>query len=215
MKNKFELLVFDWDGTLINSIDWIVQCIQQAAADCQCRVPSVIESKNQIGLSLQAAMENLFPEADEIKLKQLMRVYSDIYGSWQIGQKDLFDGVYETLAILRDRGYQLAVATGKSRTGLEHALNATGMAGLFTSTRCADETASKPNPLMLQEIMQHVGMSPERTLMIGDSVHDLQMSGNAGVACIAVSCGVNDKATLKQYKPLHCLQNTHEILNLC
>ncbi len=214
MKNKFDLIIFDWDGTLIDSIDWITHCLQTAGARCGCAVPERQAAKDVIGLSIGKAMRTLFPEADEATHAQLVRHYSREYFSKRISPDDLFVGVYDMLIQLKAVGYQLAVATGKTRAGLDEALAGTGTAGLFCTTRCADETASKPDPRMLNEIMQHANVAKERTLMVGDSIHDLQMALNAKIASIGVSCGAHSQALLQQYQPLRCLQQPTQLLEL-
>ena len=214
MKNRFDLIIFDWDGTLINTIDWIVSCLQNAAVMCQCSVPEEQAVKDIIGLSIENAVNTLFPETDPWTQKQLVHNYSQIFFSRQLSREDLFAGVYDMLTELKQSGYQLAVATGKGRVGLQQALNETGTDALFCITRCADETASKPNPMMLQEILAHTGGSAERTLMVGDSIHDLQMAANAGIASVGVSCGAHSAEILQQYKPLMCLSQTSYLLNL-
>ena len=214
MKNRFDLIIFDWDGTLINSIDWIVSCLQQAAVECGIPVPEAQAAKNVIGLSINNAMQTLFPEIDPHTQAQLVACYSQQYNSKQISPDDLFPGVYAMLVELKKSGYQLAVATGKTRVGLQKALQATGTEELFCVTRCADETASKPDPKMLLEIIQHTQAAKERTLMIGDSIHDLQMALNAPISAIAVSCGANSAELLQQYHPLLCLQQPTELLNI-
>ena len=140
--------------------------------------------------------------------------YSQKYLSKQIGQDDLFPGVYKMLVQLNEAGYQLAVATGKTRAGLQKALQATGTEDLFSITRCADETASKPDPRMLNEIIQHTRAAKERSLMVGDSIHDLQMALNAHISAVAVSCGAHPAEFLKPYNPLLCLQQPTELLNI-
>ena len=214
MKNRFDLIIFDWDGTLINTIDWIVRCLQNAAVMCQCSVPEEQAVKDIIGLSIENAVNTLFPEADPWTHKQLVHHYSQIFFSRQLSREDLFAGVYDMLVELKQRGYRLAVATGKGRAGLRQALDETGTEVLFCITRCADETSSKPNPMMLQEILAHTGVSAERTLMVGDSIHDLQMAANAGIASVGVSCGAHSAEILQQYKPLMCLPQTSYLLNL-
>ena len=213
MKNRFDLIIFDWDGTLINSIDWISSCLQQAADQCGIAVPEAQAAKDVIGLSINNAMQTLFPEIDPHTQAQLVACYSQQYNSKQISPDDLFPGVYAMLVELKESGYQLAVATGKTRVGLQKALKATGTEDLFCVTRCADETASKPDPKMLLEIIQHTQAAKERTLMIGDSIHDLQMALNAPISAIAVSCGANSAELLQQYHPLLCLQQPTELLN--
>ena len=214
MKNRFDLIIFDWDGTLINSIDWITSCLQHAAIQYDCPIPEPQAAKDVIGLSIYRAMQTLFPEVDEQTQKQLVACYSQKYFSKQISRDDLFPGVYEMLVHLNGTGYQLAVATGKTRAGLQEALQATGTEGLFCITRCADETASKPDPRMLREIIQHTNAAKERSLMVGDSIHDLQMALNAHISAIAVSCGTHSEEFLQQYKPLLCLQQPTELLNI-
>ena len=214
MKNRFDLIIFDWDGTLIDSIDWIASCLQQAADQCGIAVPEAQAAKNVIGLSINNAMQTLFPEIDPHTQAQLVACYSQQYNSKQISPDDLFPGVYAMLVELKESGYQLAVATGKTRVGLQKALQATGPEEVFCVTRCADETASKPDPKMLLEIIQHTQAAKERTLMIGDSIHDLQMALNAPISAIAVSCGANSAELLQQYHPLLCLQQPTELLNI-
>jgi phosphoglycolate phosphatase len=214
MKNKFDLIIFDWDGTLINSIDWITSCLQHAAVQCDCPIPEAQAAKDVIGLSIKKAMQALFSEVDEQTQVQLVACYSKQYSSKQISKDDLFPGVYEMLVQLHEAGYQLAVATGKTRAGLRQALQATETENLFCITRCADETASKPDPRMLREIIQHTNAAKERTLMVGDSIHDLQMALNAHISAIAVSCGAHSEEFLQQYNPLLCLQQPTELLNI-
>ena len=208
------MIIFDWDGTLINSIDWIASCLQYAAAQYNCPIPESQAAKDVIGLSINKAMQTLFPEVDEQTQQQLVACYSQKYFSKQISKDDLFPGVYEMLIELNEAGYQLAVATGKNRAGLQEALRATGTEELFCITRCADETASKPDPRMLNEIMQHTDTAKERALMVGDSIHDLQMALNAHISAIAVSCGAHSEECLQQYNPLLCLQQPSELLTI-
>ena len=214
MKNRFDLIIFDWDGTLINSIDWITSCLQYAAVQYDCVIPEAQAAKDVIGLSINKAMQTLFPEMDEQTQKQLIACYSQKYFSKRISRNDLFPGVYEMLVQLNEAGYQLAVATGKSRAGLEEALMATGTEELFCITRCADETASKPDPRMLREIIQHTKVAKERSLMVGDSIHDLQMALNAHISAIGVSYGAHSEEFLQRYNPLLCLQQPTELLNI-
>ncbi len=214
MKNRFDVIVFDWDGTLVNTIDWIVHCLQKAGEQCGYLIPEPQAAKDTIGLSIENAVQALYPNADTAANNKLVASYSQTYFSKQLTQDDFFPGVYDMLVQLKESGYQLAVATGKTRAGLTHALAATGTEALFNITRCADETASKPNPKMLHEIMQHMQTTPARTLMVGDSIHDLQMARNANVASIGVACGANSHESLQQYDPLLCLQHATELLNL-
>lgn len=214
MKKRFDLLIFDWDGTLFNSIDWIVECMQHAAGQVGCPIPTPEAAKDVIGLSIIRAMDTLFPDAGPEMREQLVRTYSQQYASRPLGPDDLFTGVYEMLQELNRAGYRLAVATGKTRAGLQKAMQATETEALFYVTRCADETASKPDPKMVLEIIDHAEAAPERTLMIGDSIHDLQMAHNAQISAIGISCGAHPEELLQQYRPLLCLQQPVELLNI-
>ena len=213
MKNQFDLIIFDWDGTLINSIDWITQSLQQAALAYGFPIPEAQAAKDVIGLSIENAVLTLFPEANELTQVHLANSYRDHYSSKQLGRGDLFPGVYDMLVHLKQSGYQLAVATGKTRSGLQAALSATGTEDLFCMTRCADETASKPDPKMLLEIIEHTQTSHDRCLMVGDSVFDLQMALNIPIPAIAVTCGAQSAELLQQYQPLLCLEQPTELLN--
>jgi len=214
MKKRFDLIIFDWDGTLVDSIDWIVHCLQTAAKKNHCKIPEPQAAKDIIGLSIQKAMDILFPGENTATLKCLVEDYSQEFFSKQMTQKDLFLGVHDMLIELKQQGFYLAIATGKNRAGLNKALAATKTAELFYTSRCADETDSKPQPKMLEEIIEQTRIKTERTLMIGDSTHDLQMAKNANIAAIGVSCGVHSQALLRQYQPLHCLNQTAELLNI-
>ena len=208
------MIIFDWDGTLINSIDWITNCLQHAAEQYDFPIPETQAAKDVIGLSINKAMQTLFPEVDKQTQEQLVACYSQKYLSKQITPDDLFPGVYGMLVQLNEAGYQLAVATGKTRVGLQEALKATGTEELFCITRCADETASKPDPRMLREIIQHTKVAKERSLMVGDSIHDLQMALNAHISAIGVSYGAHSEEFLQRYNPLLCLQQPTELLNI-
>jgi len=214
MKNRFDLIIFDWDGTLIDSIDWIVHCLQTAGKHCGYAIPEPQAAKDVIGLSITNACSTLFPGTDQETLSQLTTCYHQTYLSRQLSREDLFPGVYDMLVELKQSGYQLAVATGKTRTGLQEALKATDTEDLFCITRCSDETASKPDPLMLHQIMQHTQAANDRSLMVGDSTHDLQMAMNAQISSIAVSCGAHPEDILQQFNPLTCLQQPTELLNI-
>ncbi len=214
MKNRFDLIIFDWDGTLVDTIDWIVNCLQSAAKQCSCAIPETQAARDVIGLSISKACSALFPGVDEETLTRLTASYQQAFMSRPISREDLFPGVYDMLVELKTSGYQLAVATGKTRAGLQQALQATATEALFSITRCSDETASKPDPLMLHEIIRHTNAENERSLMVGDSIHDLQMAMNAQISSIAVSCGAHPEDLLRQYNPLLCLQQPAELLNI-
>jgi phosphoglycolate phosphatase len=212
MKNQFDLIIFDWDGTLIDSIDWIARCLQNASNNTRYETPDYQAAKDVIGLSIDRAIAALYPAANSDEVIELVNCYEAAYFSKKISCDDLFSGVYEMLETFTLQGLKLAIATGKTREGLDEALDATNTREFFCITRCADETQSKPHPLMLEEIMQFTGISPQRTLMIGDSTHDLQMALNAGVASIGVASGAHDSEQLKTFSPLHCFMQPTQLL---
>ena len=214
MKNRFDLIIFDWDGTLVDSVDWIVHCIQTAAARHDCPVPDTQSAKDIIGLSIENAIDTLFPGIDTETRQKLAADYGQTFFSKAISPDDLFPGVRGMLQSFRQRGYRLAIATGKKSSGLARAIAGTGIADLFCTTRCADQTASKPDPLMIEEIVAELGICKQRTLMVGDSVHDMQMALNAQVAAIAVTCGAHSAQVLQQYQPLCCLQQPTELADI-
>ena len=213
MKNRFDLIIFDWDGTLMDSVDWIVHCLQHAARLHDCPVPDSQAAKDIIGLSIDKATHILFPGVNEITLQKLAQDYSAEFFSKGITAADLFQGVPDLLATLKSNGYQLAVATGKKQSSLRQSMLETGIADWFSVTRSADKTASKPDPLMIDEIVAELGISKHRTLMVGDSIHDMQLAQNAGVASVAVTCGAHSAAVLQTYQPLLCLNYPTELLD--
>ncbi len=198
----------------MDSVDWIVHCIRQAAMRCGFAVPTVQAVRDIVGLSIENAMKQLFPDEDGESRQKIAADYAKTFFTKQIGPADLFPGVHDMLEQFRNQGYRLAVATGKKSAGLHAAINATGVADLFSTTRCADQTASKPNPLMLDEIIIELGVDKQRTLMVGDSVHDLQMALNAQVASVGVTCGAHSAATLQKYNPLLCLNYPTDLIGI-
>ncbi|MEY4684508.1 MAG: hypothetical protein RLZ25_967 [Pseudomonadota bacterium] len=211
MRHETDLLIFDWDGTLFDSIEWIVSCLQQAARQTGLREPSQREARAVIGLSLQAALDTLYPGEDEATAHRLVAHYRDVYHTRPLSSLGLYQGVPELLTALREEGFQLAVATGKARSGLDAALDETGIRHLFDATRCADETASKPDPLMVEEILEELQVAKDRALMIGDSLHDLRMADRAGIRAIGVSQGANDHEELMSLSPVFCIAEIHEL----
>lgn len=214
MKERFDLLVFDWDGTLYDSVGWIVECLQVAAEDCGLPVPSDYAARSVIGLSLLDAMHALYPGSAPELAERVAHSYRQYYHTRTMDAAGFFDGVLDMLEALRGRGYRLAVATGKNRAGLDHMLDATGTRDVFHATRAADETASKPDPTMLFQLMTELRVAPERTLMIGDSLHDLRMARNAGIPAVAVGCGANALHELAELESLVCLEATADVLSL-
>jgi len=197
---NFDLIAFDWDGTLFDSTKIIVRCIQAAVRDVGGTVPTDEAAAYVIGLGLMQALAHAAPDVPPEKYPELGARYRHHY----IGHQNdiiLFEGVLPLLATLKARGHLLTVATGKSRHGLDEALQAVELKNRFDGSRTADETAGKPHPRMLHELMEEFGVSRERTLMIGDTTHDLQMALNAGCASVGVSYGAHDTAGFDALKP--------------
>jgi phosphoglycolate phosphatase len=202
MGKRFDLIVFDWDGTLMDSAGAIVACIQAAAEDMGLAPPPEARARHVIGLGLHEALRYALPELAEDKHGELADRYRHHYLS-QDHQLLLFAGAEALVRELVAGGYQLGVATGKSRKGLDRAMASSGLEGCFHASRCADECHSKPHPQMLDELMAELGVTPEGTLMIGDTTHDLQMARNAGVGSLAVTYGAHSLDDLLAHGPLH------------
>ncbi len=209
--SAFRLLVFDWDGTLIDSEARIVACLEGAIADAGVPVRPRERLREIIGLGLNEAVRALYPEADADLAARLAEGYRRHFLGDGLPPSVLFAGVRETLAGLREAGFTLAIATGKGRRGLDHALATTALGEFFAASRCADEAPSKPQPAMLCELMDETGFGPEATLMIGDTEYDLRMAQNAGVASVAVASGVHGRARLLECAPLVCLETVAQL----
>lgn len=205
-KNRFDLIVFDWDGTLMDSTGAIVKCIQASARDLGLPVPARELAAHVIGLGLQEALEKAVPGLDPRHYPRMVERYRHHYLS-QDHELTLFDGVREMLQDLSQQGYFLAVATGKSRVGLARALHAAELISFFDATRCADETFSKPHPAMLNELTRELGQEMARTVMIGDTTHDLQMAINAGAAGVAVHYGAHPPHELQALAPVYAAES--------
>lgn len=208
---RFPLLVFDWDGTLMDSEARIVGCLQAAALDAGLPALDEARARNIIGLGLREAFYALFPDVRDDQHERLAAAYRHHFLENSRITSDLFPGVSETLTALRGQGYLLAVATGKGRQGLNHVLEQTGCTSLFHASRCADETISKPHPQMLLEIMEELEVEPGRTLMVGDTEYDMQMAKQAGAAALAVSYGVHSRERLLGHGPLDCLDRISDL----
>ncbi len=211
MSHTFNLLVFDWDGTLMDSEASIVHCMQGAIEDLGCEPRSKEQIRNIIGLGLREAINTLYPGTDDAFLQAVVERYRHHFFGGGSEMAELFPGAEHTVRELSEAGYLLAVATGKGRRGLDMVLEKTGLGHYFHATRCADEAFSKPHPQMLEEVMDVLGAEPGETLMIGDSEYDMQMANNARTHALAVSYGVHDKARLMQHNPLHCLDDISEL----
>jgi len=209
--NPFRLLVFDWDGTLMDSIGTIVACTQATLAELGLASLPDKTIRDTIGLGLRETIDLLAPGCDEALHLRIAECYRR---SWFSSYRDLpllFAGVGATLAELADAGYALAVATGKSRRGLDYALDQTGLAGAFAATRTADESHSKPHPQMLLDILNHLEIHPSEAAMIGDTSFDLEMAQSAGLAAVGVLCGSHGRQELEACAPLACLGGVHEL----
>lgn len=210
MGKRFELIVFDWDGTLMDSAGAIVACIQAAAADLGLSPPSEERARHVIGLGLHEALRHALPELAEGRHVELADRYRRRYLA-QDHELALFDGADALVRQLAEDGFMLAVATGKSRLGLDRALAASGLGACFHGSRCADECHSKPHPQMLEELMEEFGVPPALTLMIGDTTHDVQMARNAGAHALAVAYGAHPRQTLEELAPLYCAGTVAEL----
>jgi phosphoglycolate phosphatase len=207
---RFELIAFDWDGTLSDSTALIVKAIQGACRDVNVPVPSDSQAAYVIGLGLQDALMHVAPTLTVERYPDMAKSYRRHYMARQ-NDLSLFDGVLPMLSTLKQRGHKLAVATGKSRSGLDEALMHADLAGRFDATRTADETASKPNPMMLQQLMDRFAVQAGQTLMIGDTTHDLEMARRAGVPSVAVSFGAHEPAAFAEYEPLFVAHRMDEL----
>jgi phosphoglycolate phosphatase len=211
MSKRFTLLVFDWDGTLMDSEARIVECVRASAEDLDLKVPDDDSIRNIIGLGLSEAVTTLFPGGDEQLVDDVVDRYRHHFLIKNQTPSPLFPGAEEVLQELEGRGYLLAIATGKGRAGLDRVLERTGLGDLFHTTRCADETLSKPHPEMLLQIMDELGAEGKETIMIGDTEWDMQMARNAGAERVAVSYGVHAVERLLRHEPLTCLDSIGEI----
>jgi phosphoglycolate phosphatase len=210
MAKRFELIVFDWDGTLMDSAGAIVASIQAAARDLGLVPPSEERARHVIGLGLHEALRYAVPELEDRRHGELAERYRHHYLSQD---KDLllFEGIRDLLHEMTAAGFILGVATGKSRKGLERAMAVSGLGPLFHATRCADECHSKPHPQMIEQLLAEFGVAAEATLMIGDTTHDLEMARNAGVGGLAVAYGAHPRAELEALGPLHCAESVEDL----
>jgi phosphoglycolate phosphatase len=210
-KTRFDLIVFDWDGTLMDSEAKIVNCIAAAAADCGLADPGRAASRHIIGLGLQEALRALFPSVPASDRQRVAERYREHFLQHDQTETQLFPGVAAGLEELAEQGYLLAVATGKSRRGLQRVLEETGTEKLFIATRCADETSSKPHPQMLHEILDVTGMTADRAVMVGDTTYDMQMARNAAMAGLAVSYGAHARELLLEHTPMACVDSFADV----
>jgi phosphoglycolate phosphatase len=210
MTKRYDLIVFDWDGTVMDSTAVIAGSIQATCRDLGLSIPDDETARHVIGLGLDQALRYAVPDMSDAMRPDLVERYRFHFLA-QDKSIPLFAGARETIAELHDAGYQLGVATGKSRAGLDRALEATGMKGYFHATRTADQTLSKPDPAMLFELIDELAVSAERTLMVGDTTHDVQMALNAGVDAVAMEHGAHPPEQLQKLNPLALLADFAEL----
>lgn len=208
----YRLVIFDWDGTLMDSVGRIVSSMQAAAKDCQWPVPDECRVREIIGLSLKVAIPILFGERTEAEIELLIGRYREHYLFLDKTPTTLFTGVKEVLAALKDQGYLLAVATGKARAGLDRVLKETSVTHLFEATRAADEANSKPDPLMLEQILEQLSVPVGQALMIGDSIHDMEMARRLGMDRIGITWGSHDASALQAYAPCQVFDDLGQLL---
>jgi phosphoglycolate phosphatase len=210
MARRFDLIVFDWDGTIVDSTAMIALCIQKAAADLSLTVPTLEQASHVIGLGLHDALARAVPELAAGRIEEFSARYRH---HWFACEPEivLFDGVREFLVELGERGLPLAVATGKSRRGLARAFETTGLGAFFRSSRCADETHPKPHPAMLLELGGELSVPMERIVMIGDTTHDLEMATAAGASGIGVTYGAHPREQLAACAPVALVGDVAEL----
>lgn len=208
------IVIFDWDGTLCDSVEHIVVAMQGAAHEIGIEEPAAAAVRNIIGLGLKDAVRTLFPDLPESEWADLARAYSRHYVAGDDDPPQLFPGALDTLLELRHRGFELGVATGKSRRGLQRILAACELLDFFDATRCADETRGKPHPQMLREIMDERGKAPGEALMVGDTEYDLDMAQRAGMDAVGVSFGVHSPERLSRHRPLAIVDRLPQLLDL-
>lgn len=210
MRKRFDLIVFDWDGTLMDSTAAIAGSIQLACSDLGLPVPDDERARHVIGLGMDAALAYAVPMLKPEQMPEML-ARCRVHFLARARLPTLFPGVRDMLSALYQAGWLLAVATGKSRAGLDRSLMETELASLFVATRCADETRAKPDPAMLFDLVDSLNVDVRRTVMIGDTTHDLQMATDAGAAAVAVSYGAHPAAGLRRLNPLACLHSVSEL----
>lgn len=211
---RYELVIFDWDGTLMDSIGRIVSCMQTAAKLMEQTVPTCHEVKQIIGLSLSNAVDVLFPQCNAEQQRNIIEHYHFQYIEEDNTPTPLFDNAIELLKHLKQENKIIAVATGKARAGLERVMSMSDTKQFFSTTRCADEANSKPDPDMLNQILNELCVSPEKAIMVGDTSHDLKMARDAGIASIGVTFGVHERHILQKYDPIAIVDSLAEMKKL-
>ncbi|MGB1221221.1 MAG: HAD-IIIA family hydrolase [Alcanivoracaceae bacterium] len=208
----YRLVIFDWDGTVMDSTGRIVACMESAARDVGLPPLAPVQIRHIIGLGLPEAIAVLYPQAPVAQRLAMKDRYAHHFIEAEHSPSPLFPHVHDVLQRLREHGLHLAVATGKSRKGLERVWRNTGYGALFDASRCADESLSKPHPAMVHELLAHFAVPPEQALVVGDTTHDLNMAHNAGVASVAVSYGAHDHAVLAKCAPLAMIESMAQLM---
>ena len=209
MDSILRFIVFDWDGTLMDSEAQIVSCLHAAIADLSLDPMSDATVSNVIGLGLREAIDMLVPGRDDAFRNAFVEAYREHWFAHE--ESSLFSGAQEVLDTIKGHDLKLGIATGKARSGLRRVLAQTGLSDCFDATRCADETLSKPHPQMLLELMAELGVAPRQTIMVGDTEYDMEMATNAGAAKVAVRSGVHSEERLVRHDPLVCLDRVTEL----
>jgi phosphoglycolate phosphatase len=210
---KYKLVIFDWDGTLMDSEQKIVNALDNVINDMELATRSHDELKNVIGLGLTQAIFHLYPEFSDIKNKQFADRYRSTFLLSNQPPPLLFNGVAQMISQLETSGVMLAVATGKSRQGLQHAMGDSGIKHYFHASRCADETCSKPNPQMLEELLDEFSLSANDAVMVGDTEYDMQMANNINMDAFAVTYGVHELHRLEKHQPLAICHDVNDLAN--
>jgi phosphoglycolate phosphatase len=208
--SRYELVIFDWDGTLMDSTGLIAACIQQSCRDMGLAVPAENEAKWVIGLGFLQSVEHVAPGLDRARQLELAESYRRHFVARE-HEAPLFAGIPELLAALRARERRMAVATGKARRGLDRALASSGLAPFFEATRCADEGFPKPHPDMVLRLLEATGVEPARAVLVGDTTHDLELAANAGVDAVAVCYGAHDEALLRARAARHYAASVEDL----
>jgi len=207
---RYPLIVFDWDGTLADSAGAIVDAIQQASRELGLAVPDRERASHVIGLGLHDSLRHAVPELPRERYAEFVDAYREHFRARE-GATGMFPGIEELLGALRQRGHRLAVATGKSRRGLERAFERSGLGVHFVASRCADETFPKPDPAMLRELIAELVLEPRDVLMVGDTSHDLEMAASAGVDALAVTYGAHAAQSLRALAPRGVVSSVAEL----
>ena len=207
---RYPLIVFDWDGTIIDSPGAIVECIREASRDLGLRVPERAQASEVIGLGLRDSLQRAVPDLPAERYQEFVALYRRHFLEREDSMQ-LFPGIRDVFVEMQ-KGRALAIATGKSRRGLERALETTGIGGFFAASRCADESHPKPHPAMLLELMKEFSMESTQVLMVGDTTHELEMARAAGVDAVAVSYGAHPEQALRGAAPLDCFSTVNSLL---